>query len=92
VTHPGLIEEIERQIDATRHALDRTIRALQFELSPRHQIGQVWQSTKRRTGRSLRTSANWATANPAAIALGSLVLVATATALTIANQRRRRRR
>jgi uncharacterized protein DUF3618 len=86
----ALIEEIERQIDATRHALDRTLRALQFELSPRHQLDQAWRSAKHRTGRSLRASANWATANPAAIALGSLVLVAAATALTVATKRRRR--
>lgn len=83
----GLIEEIEGQIDATRHALDRTIRALQFELSPRHQIEEVWRST----GRSLRAGANWATANSAAIALGSLVLVATATAFTVASRQRQHR-
>jgi cell division protein FtsX len=83
----GLLEEIERQIDETRHALDRTLRALQFELSPRHQIEAVWRST----GRSLRTGANWATANSAAIALGALVLVATATAFTIASRQRQRR-
>jgi hypothetical protein len=83
----GLIEEIERQIDETRHALDRTLRALQFELSPRHQIQEVWRST----GRSLRAGANWATANSAAIALGSLVLVAIATALTVASRYRQRR-
>ena len=83
----GLIEEIERQIDNTRHALDRTIRDLQFELSPRHQIEQVWRST----GRSLRAGANWATANSAAVALGSLVLIAIATAFTIASRYRQRR-
>ena len=87
---PGVIEDIERQIDATRHALDQTIRALQSELSPRHQIEAAWRTTRQRTGRSLRAGANWATANPAAIALGSLILVATATALTVANQHRRR--
>ena len=84
---PGVIEDIERQIDATRHALDQTIRALQSELSPRHQIEAAWRST----GRSLRTGANWATANSAAIALGALVLVATATAFTIASRQRQRR-
>jgi hypothetical protein len=83
----GLIEEIEHQIDETRHALDRTIRALQFELSPRHRIEAIWRST----GRSLRAGANWATANSAAITLGSLVLVAIATAFAIAGRHRQRR-
>jgi hypothetical protein len=78
---------MERQIDDTRHALDRTIRALQLELSPRHQIEAVWRST----GRSLRAGANWATAHSAAITLGSLVLVAIATAFTLASRYRQRR-
>jgi hypothetical protein len=86
----GVIEEMERQIDETRHALNRTLHALQVELSPRHQIEEVWRSTKRRTGRSLRAGVNWGTANSAAIALGSLVLVATATGLAIASRHRRR--
>jgi len=81
------IDEIERQIDNTRAALDHTIRALRFELSPRHQAAVAWQSAKARTARSLRQGANWAAANPVPVTVGALVLVAAA--LMMANPRRR---
>jgi hypothetical protein len=84
---PNPIDEIERQIDNTRAALDHTIRALRFELSPRHQAEAAWRSAKARTARSLRYSANWAAANPVIVAVGALVLVATS--FMMANQRRR---
>ena len=84
---PSPIDEIERQIDNTRAALDHTIRALRFELSPRHQAEVAWRSAKDRTVRSLHYSARWAAANPVAIVVGAAVLVAAA--VVMANQRRR---
>ena len=81
-------EEIEREIDQTRHALDRTIRALQFKLSPRHQLEEAWQSAKDRTRRSVRAGADWARANPASIALGTCVLVAAAVGAVVYQRRR----
>jgi len=82
-------EEIEREIDQTRHALDQTIRTLQFKLSPRHQLEQAWRSTKYRTGRSVRAGTDWAMANPASVALGACVLVAAAVGAVVYQQRRR---
>jgi len=87
--NPGLIEDIEQQIDHTRHALDRTISALLWELSPRHQLEQAWRSAKFRTGRSVRAGADWARANPASIALGACVLVAAAVGAIVYQRRRR---
>ena len=72
------IADLERQIDHTRHALDRTMRALQFELSPRHQLNEAWRSAKVRTNRTMRASANCAVANPVPVTLGAVVLVAAA--------------
>jgi Protein of unknown function (DUF3618) len=83
----GLIEEIEREIDHTRHALDRTIRALQFELSPRHQLEQAWRSAKHRTERSVRAGTDWAKANPASLAVGACVLVAAAVGVVVFQRR-----
>ena len=83
---PSPIDEIERQIDNTRAALDHTIRALRFELSPRHQAAVAWQSAKARTASSLRHGANWAAANPVLVTVGALVLVAGA--LMMADRRR----
>jgi hypothetical protein len=86
--NPGMIEDIERQIDDTRVALDRTIRALQFELSPRHQIEEAWRSAKAGTGRGLRAGADWAAANPLSVTVGAIALVAAA--CMFATQQRRR--
>jgi hypothetical protein len=83
----GPIEEIERQIDSTRAALDHTIRALRVELSPRHRAQVAWRSTKARTVRSIRDGADWAVANPVPIAVGAIVLVAAA--FVMADRRRR---
>jgi hypothetical protein len=83
----GRIADIERQISDTRVALDRTIRALQFELSPRHQIEEAWRSAKAGTSRSLRAGVDWAAANPLQITVGAIALVAAA--CVVANQRRR---
>jgi hypothetical protein len=74
----GQIEDIERQIDNTRAALDHTIRALRVELSPRHRAQVAWRSAKARTVRSMHYSADWAVANPVPIAIGAIVLVAAA--------------
>ena len=71
----GVIEELERQIDATRNALDRTLRALQFELSPRHQAQEAWRRAKWRTERSLRAGADWAVANRAAVSFGAVLVI-----------------
>jgi uncharacterized protein DUF3618 len=84
----GQIEDIERQIDNTRAALDHTIRALRVELSPRHQAHVAWRSAKARTVRSMRYSADWAVANPVPIAIGAIVLVAAA--FVMADRRWRR--
>ena len=75
---PGAIDELERQINNTRTALDHTLRALSFQLSPRHRAEVAWQSAKARTARSLRHGANWAAANPVPVVVGALVLVAAA--------------
>jgi hypothetical protein len=82
------IENIERQIDHTRRALDRTIRALQVELSPRHRVEVAWRSAKARTARRVRDGANWAVAHPVPIGVGAAVLVAAA--IVLATQRGRR--
>lgn len=84
----GVIEEIERQIDETRHALNRTLRALQLELSPRHQIEAALHSAKVRTSRSLRAGANWAVANPIPMTMAAIVLVATAVSAVTIRRRR----
>jgi len=41
------IEDLERQIDDTRHSLDRTLTDLQFRLSPREQAKLAWRSMGR---------------------------------------------
>jgi hypothetical protein len=82
------IEDIERQIDHTRSALDRTIRALQVELSPRHRVQVAWRSAKARTARTLRNGANWAVGNPVPLSVGAAVVVAAAIVIEV--QRRRR--
>jgi hypothetical protein len=82
------IEAIERQIDHTRGALDRTIRALQVELSPRHRVEKAWRSAKARTTRSLREGANWAVANRVPIGIGAVVLMAAAIVMAIQQRQR----
>ena len=82
------IESIERQIDHTRSALDRTIRALRVELSPRHRVEVAWRSAKARTARRMRNGVNWAAANPMPIGVGAAVVIAAA--IVIAIQRGRR--
>lgn len=77
------IEDIERQIDHTRSALDRTIRALQVELSPRHRVQVAWRSAKARAARKARYGADWAMANPVPIRIGAAVLVAAAIIIAI---------
>jgi hypothetical protein len=74
--NPGGVEQLERQIDDTRHALDRTLRALQFELSPRVRAQVAWRRAKRRTEDSLRAGADWAVANRAAVSLGAVLVIA----------------
>jgi hypothetical protein len=83
------VEELERQIDDTRHALDQTLHTLQFELSPRHQLEQAWHFAKERTGRSYRAGADWATANPVPVVLGAVALTA-ALYFGVSELRRRR--
>lgn len=82
------IENIEREIDHTRRALDRTIRELQVELSPRHRIQVAWRSAKSRAARKVRYGADWAMANPVPVRIGAVVLAAAAIAMAIQRTRR----
>ncbi len=77
------IQDIERQIDHTRGELDRTIRALQVELSPRHRVEVAWRSAKARTAQRAREGANWAVAHPVPVGMGAAVLVAAAIFIAI---------
>lgn len=72
----NVVEELERQIDNTRGALDRTLRALQFELSPGRQAQVAWRRTKRRTERSFREGADWAVEHRAAVSVGAVLVIA----------------
>ena len=73
-------DELERQIEETRIALDRTLTTLQFELSPRRRAQVVWRRTKQRTARSLRAGADWAVTNRAAVSIGAAALIVTCVA------------
>ena len=84
----GLIEELERQIEGTRQALDHTLQALRVELSPRHQLELAWQFAKDRTQRSVSAGARWASANPVPTVLAAVLL---AGALYLGFTRLRRR-
>lgn len=66
------IEELVRQIEATRLALDRTLSSLRDELSPRHQLELAWHFTKDRTRRSLRAGARWASVHPLSVSLATI--------------------
>ena len=66
------IDELERQIEATRRALDRTLTALRVELSPRHQLELAWRFAKTRTQRSLRSGTRWASLHPLATSLATI--------------------
>jgi hypothetical protein len=68
------IEDLERQIEATRRALDQTLNALRLELSPRHQLEQAWHFAKDRSQRSLRAGARWASAHPTPVSLTAVAL------------------
>jgi len=70
------VEDLERQIDTTRHALDQTLTALQLELSPRHRAQLAWRRAKVRTERSFRVGADWAVANRTAVSLGAAAVIA----------------
>ena len=83
-------DEIELEIQHTRHQLDRTLRALQYELSPRHQLEQAWRSAKYRGARSMRAGADWAKANPAPILVGTCVLIAATVGVALRQRRRHR--
>lgn len=83
------IEDLERQIEETRLALDRTLSSLGLELSPRYQLERAWYSAKDRTRSSLRTGARWAGAHPLSI---SLVTIAAAGGLYLGATRLLRRR
>ncbi|MBS0417177.1 MAG: DUF3618 domain-containing protein [Proteobacteria bacterium] len=69
-------DELEREIDITRRAVDRTLTALQFELSPRRRAQVAWRRAKRRTESSLRSGADWAVANRASVSLGAVAVIA----------------
>ncbi len=58
------IQELEQQIDATRHELDRTLQALQEKLSPGRRLKAAWGSTQAKSLGALRTGVNWAISHP----------------------------
>jgi hypothetical protein len=60
----GRIDELERQIELTRRALDRTLNNLQRRLSPRYQLHSAWDSTRKSAIRAYRRSAHWAGCHP----------------------------
>ena len=73
------VDELERQIEDTRHALDRTLRALQFELSPAHQAQVAWHRVKQRTESSFHAGADWAVANRVPVLVGAVAVIAACT-------------
>jgi Protein of unknown function (DUF3618) len=87
----GPIEDLERQIEETRRALDSTLHALQLELSPRHQLERAWHFAKDRTQRGLRNGARWATASPVTVALAAAAVAGTLYAAVMVVRRQRGR-
>lgn len=92
------IEDLERQIEATRLALDRTLSDLRVELTPRHQLGLAWHFAKDKTRRSLRAGTRWAGAHPVPVTLaavavaGGLYLLGASRLLRLFRMLRRARR
>ncbi|HTV80668.1 MAG TPA: DUF3618 domain-containing protein [Steroidobacteraceae bacterium] len=69
----GQIESLEREIEATRHALDRILSALQLRLSPRQRAKVAWRVAREGSTESLTAAGRWIRQRPmtaAAIALG----------------------
>jgi predicted NAD/FAD-binding protein len=66
------IAELERQIEDTRQELDRTLDALRYKFSPRHQLHQA----ARFTGRRLRAGACWSIDHPDRALLGAAAVTA----------------
>ena len=71
------IGELEREIEVTRHELDRTLGALQARLSPRVRLRAAWDATQTTSVSAARSAAGWAISHPAAVlAIGAVVVFA----------------
>ena len=66
------LEEIERHIEETRHAIAATLRDLEFRLSPKEQARIALRMAKEKTAQSVRGTSRWASANPIPAALAVL--------------------
>jgi Protein of unknown function (DUF3618) len=80
------VSQLEDQIELTRQALDRTLRALQLQLSPRYQLRRAWNATKEASVHTLHQSGLWARSHP----LPVLVIAATLLGMVYLGVRRRR--
>lgn len=72
------IQEMEHQIDVTRHELDRTLHALQDKLSPRRRLKSAWGITQAKSLGAVRTGVNWTISHRVAV-----LAIGAALALTI---------
>jgi hypothetical protein len=71
------VQELEQQIDATRHALDQTLHALQARLSPTRRVRAAWTATQEGGASALRGGLTWAIAHPiSVVAVSAAVVVA----------------
>jgi hypothetical protein len=80
------VSQLEDQIELTRQALDRTLRALQLQLSPRYQLRRAWNATKEASVRTVHQSGLWARSHP----LPVFAIAATLLGILYLSVRRRR--
>lgn len=71
------IQDLEQQIDVTRHELDQTLHALQDRLSPARRFKAAWGATKTSGAGAVRNGVAWAISHPVSVlAIGAAVVLA----------------
>jgi hypothetical protein len=69
------IQDLEQQIDVTRHELDQTLHALQARLSPARRLKAAWGATRTGGEGAVRTGVAWVAAHPvSAVAIGAALI------------------
>lgn len=71
------IDDMQREVEATRDELDQTLEALQAKLSPRLRLRAAWDTTQATSLGAVRSGVGWAISHPVAVlAIGAAVVLA----------------
>ena len=71
------VDELQHQVEVTRHELDQTLGALEAKLSPRVRLRAAWDTTQATSLGAVRSGVGWAMSHPVAVlAIGAAVVLA----------------